>query len=240
MIFFKSIRKVRAISFDLDDTLYDNQPVITSAEKRFSLYLKNHFALPDVVADPVFWRTYSDDCIRRYPQLDNDVTRLREVMLVRALKDLGHPIDEGMAKQLTAYFIKIRSQIVVPKSSFELLSELHARYPMACLSNGNSDINQDGLAGYFDYDLRPSVDGCRCKPNQDLFVHFARLAGVKPCEVLHVGDDPFTDVYGAVAAGCQCAWLERGIAGKTSGTDCLRILPEVQLSSLEELRQLLF
>lgn len=239
MIFCKGCPKARAVSFDLDDTLYDNQPVIRSAEERFSRYLQERYGLCDETLSPSYWMGWSDWCIRTWPELDNDVTLLREAMLFEALRDLGHPISRTQARELTAHFIRIRSEIEVPQGSLALLSDLRAKYPLACISNGNSDIVQDGLAQYFDYDLRPSAHGDRCKPSPDLFLKFAKLAGVRPCEVLHVGDDPFTDVQGAASAGCQSAWLERGIAGKTSGAGELRILPTIQISSLEELRALL-
>lgn len=239
MIFRKSPGPVKAVSFDLDDTLYDNQPVIFSAEERFSRYLRERYVLGPEVLDPMYWRRWSSWCISNRPELDNDVTLLREDMLMRSLASLGHPISPEEARELTAYFIKIRSEIEVPESSLRLLSDLGRRYPLACISNGNSDTRQDGLAPYFDYDLRPSAHGPACKPNPDLFLKFADLAGVRPSEVLHVGDDPFTDILGAAGAGCQSAWLECGIAGKTAGPESLRILPTVQISSLEELRAML-
>ncbi len=239
MIFWKGPSRIRAVSFDLDDTLYDNQPVISSAEERFSNILMDRYSLPGEVLDPMYWMRWSAWCIENRPELDNDVTLLRQVMLHEALRSLGHPISKDEAVELTALFIRIRSEISVPASSLKLLSDLGAKYPLACISNGNSDTVQDGLAPYFDYDLRPSANGPRCKPSPDLFLKFASLAGVRPCEVLHVGDDPFTDILGAACAGCQSAWLERGIAGKTAGAGDLLILPTLQISSLEELRALL-
>lgn len=239
MIFWKGPSRIRAVSFDLDDTLYDNQPVIRSAEERFSRILADRYSLPGEALDPVYWMRWSSWCIKRRPELDNDVTQLRQAMLFEALRQLGHPISISEARDLTALFIRIRSEISVPESSLRLLSDLGAKYPLACISNGNSDTVQDGLAPYFDCDLRPSASGPRCKPCPDLFLKFAERSGVRPCEVLHVGDDPFTDILGAACAGCQSAWLERGIAGKTAGADELMILPTLQISSLEELRALL-
>ncbi|MGN0909153.1 MAG: HAD-IA family hydrolase [Succinivibrio sp.] len=239
MIFWKGRGPVRAVSFDLDDTLYDNQPVIASAEARFSRYIMERYGLGPEVLDEGYWMRWSDWCISSFPELDNDVTLLREQMLLHSLSELGHPISRGEARELVRHFIRIRSEITVPEGSLRLLCDLKEKYPLACVSNGNSDIRQDGLCRYFDYDLRPSAKGPRCKPNPDLFLQFASLAGVRPCQVLHVGDDPFTDVLGAESAGCQSAWLERGIAGKTAGADSLRILPDVQLSSLDELRAIL-
>ena len=39
MIFYKKLSKIKAVSFDLDDTLYDNHPVIDEAERWFKAYL---------------------------------------------------------------------------------------------------------------------------------------------------------------------------------------------------------
>jgi putative hydrolase of the HAD superfamily len=42
-----------------------------------------------------------------------------------------------------------------------------------------------------------------------MFAALRAMAGVPAEEILHVGDDPITDVVGARQAGMQTAWLNR-------------------------------
>jgi putative hydrolase of the HAD superfamily len=239
VIFLKGLHGIKAVSFDLDDTLYDNVPCIKRAEELYLEHLTEIFGLTGRARDLKWWSQERQALLCLRPELDNDVTELRVQELIYCLNQEGIAVSDAQARELTAWFIRVRSEIPVPESSKKLLCDLGARYPLACISNGNSDTVQDGLAPFFKWDLRPSVRGARTKPYPDLFVDFATKAGVRPCEVLHVGDDPFTDVEGAVGAGCQCAWLRRGIAGKTADWDRLKILPSIVLDRLEELRGLL-
>lgn len=241
MRFYKGLGKIRALSFDLDDTLYDNVPIINRAEDLLQRELERRYDLAGTQADAAFWKEQRVSALHDEPELEHDVTELRIRTLERGFEFLGRPLKggRGEARALIDYFIWVRSQIAVPDTSTGLLADLRQRYQVAAVSNGNSDIAQDGLKPYFSYDLRPTLHRFKSKPAPDLFHEYARLLNIPPCEILHVGDDPVTDVQGAVEAGCQCAWLRGGYAGKCDLEPNLTVLPHVELSSLEELRTLL-
>ena len=42
MQFFRPINKVKAMTFDLDDTLYNNEPIIRKAEKALQAHIAKH------------------------------------------------------------------------------------------------------------------------------------------------------------------------------------------------------
>lgn len=241
MKFYKALKPVKALSFDLDDTLYDNVPVISKAEEHFALMLTRRYGLPQKCEHNSFWKEIKDLALQREPQLRDDVTALRVQGLLDAFALLKQPLEGGRdeAYALIGEFIKIRSEISVPKSSFELLGDLRRKYTVAALSNGNSDLNVSGLASFFDYDFRPEIGGPRSKPCADLFLKYASLLGIEPSQILHVGDEPQTDINGAVKAGCQCAWLYRGYAGKSTDERVLFAIPTLVLDNLLELRGLL-
>ncbi|WP_294563734.1 HAD-IA family hydrolase [Succinatimonas hippei] len=243
MKFFKKfdVTKVKALSFDLDDTLYDNHPVIKRAEEIFAVYLQNRYHLPPSFGTDSFWSAMKLAEGLRHPEFKEDVTKLRVHTLYEGFKALNRPLPQGMkeAEELVAYFVSIRSKAKVPDSSFKLLSQLREHYPVAALSNGNSDLKVSGLFNSFDYNLRPSFSGFKAKPHADLFNAYASMLKIKPENILHVGDEPYSDVHGAVYAGCQCAWLYRGFAGDSPGFSEIRVLPQVVLSNLCELKELL-
>lgn len=241
MKFYKALQKVKALSFDLDDTLYDNVPVISKAEEDFARMLTIRYGLPHKCAASAFWKEIKDQTVKREPKLADDVTAQRVQGLLDAFTLLHQPLAGGKdeACDLIREFIAIRSKINVPESSKQLLSRLGEKYTLAAISNGNSDLKVSGLIAYFDYDLRPKIGGPRRKPSVDLFYEYATLLKISPQEILHIGDEPQTDINGAVRAGCQCAWLYRGYAGKSSDETPLRALPTLVLDNLLELQDLL-
>ncbi len=241
MRFYKALSKVKALTFDLDDTLYNNAPRIAAAEAWFAAYLTERYALPQFTANPAFWAQLKEECAAAAPSLRDDVTLLRARALEYSFARLKCPLSSpSEAMELVQIFIRKRSEVPVPPASLQLLSYLKSRLPLAAVSNGNVQLEALGLQPYFVFDLRPSLQpGRRSKPCADLFYEAAARFGCAPSEILHVGDEPATDVNGALGAGCQCAWLKGGIAGLSPGSVALRQLPTLELDSLQEL-QLLF
>ena len=76
------------------------------------------------------------------------------------------------------------------------------------MSNGNADLQRCGIADLFDGHVTAIAAGA-AKPDARIFAALERMAGVSAEEVLHVGDDPLTDVVGARQAGMQTVWLNR-------------------------------
>ena len=77
------------------------------------------------------------------------------------------------------------------------------------------------------------------KHHLDLFKECSRITKVSPHEILHIGDDPYTDVYGAICAGFNCAWLYKGYTGISNDEKHLKVLPHIQLDNILELDSLL-
>ncbi len=57
---------------------------------------------------------------------------------------------------------------------------------------------------------------------------------IAPEQLLHVGDCGSNDVYGAISAGCQSAWLNQYQVGKP-----LKVLPTLELENIEQLADIL-
>jgi putative hydrolase of the HAD superfamily len=72
------------------------------------------------------------------------------------------------------------------------------------------DVLEDtGLAGRFDAVLTSAEEGV-AKPDGELFRRaLERAGGIAPADALHAGDDPRTDVRGALAAGLRAVLVDR-------------------------------
>ena len=235
MEFFRRLGAVRAISFDLDDTLYDNRPVIEHAEQWMVAHMRDRY-LETAMYDRSWWHRLKLDLQRQQPALMDDVSLCRRVLLQRGLMDGG--MNEAMAHQeaesVFVRFLEVRSQIAVPDTTRRILSALAQKYPLVVISNGNVLLERLGLDGHFQHVLKAG-GGFRMKPAPDLFTDMARRLQLAPQQILHVGDDVTTDVAGAVHNGYRSAWLND--VGQDWRT--LRILPDVMLTRLEQLLTLL-
>ncbi len=243
MKFFKHIdlSKIKVLSFDLDNTIYDCQSVLTRAEDWFTQYLCDTYGLGGACLKYDFWAQIKSEVLHNNPKLADDVTYLREVSLVEAFDRLKIPLKNGIddARKLVELFVQHRSAGYVHPQIYDMLSQLKAKYPMIAVSNGNLNPEQIDVAKYFEADIRPSIDGLRRKPFSDMFIECAKFKNVKIDEILHIGDDPFTDVFGAVQAGCKCAWVYKGYTGISPDEKFLKVLPDILLDDVLELNNLL-
>jgi len=224
----------KVISFDLDDTLYDNVPVMQRAEEVVQNYIVEQF--PQTAEWGMHhWRRFRDEVSRTDETLASDMTMLRLKTLELGLKQFGIGNASTAANNIMDVFLSERSNFQVPQDSFELLEALKQRYQLIALSNGNVDAGKIGLTQYFDRVIQPG-DGIRGKPLPDMFAAAQRdMPALQPHEFLHVGDHPYSDVLGAQRHGWQSAWLTSGLGTQ----EHLSVLPTVTLHNLYQLQQLL-
>ena len=237
MIFYRSPRRFRAVTLDLDDTLYDNRPVIARAENLFMEYLTERFS----ALRSFSWQQYAD--IRSWlyeldPLLRRDVSLARLEIVKKALTLHGVPEDDAAAgaREALARFVRVRSEFRVPEESIEAVRKIAARIPTAALTNGNVDYTVIGLDGIFRTVVRSGRD-VPPKPDRAMFDEAARRLGVGTSEILHVGDDPVTDIRGAVSAGCLTAMF--AFRPEYRNVSRCTILPDISLSSLDEVLELI-
>ncbi|MGQ4277455.1 HAD-IA family hydrolase [Pseudidiomarina sp. E22-M8] len=236
MQFFRRLQPIQAISFDLDDTLYDNVPVMQRAEAQSYQTLCELF--PEAAQwTRQQWATRRWQLMQTEPQLASDMTALRLATLARGLGELGvaaRAAKQG-AEDVFETFLHYRNQVQVPVDTHELLRVLGERYPLVALSNGNVDTAAIGIREYFAVVVQPST-GVRGKPHPDMFAHANQQFPKFPAPAwLHVGDSPYADILGAHRMGWQSAWFRSGLYA----ADELQVLPTLAFDYLPQLQQLL-
>ncbi|WP_199610271.1 HAD-IA family hydrolase [Flocculibacter collagenilyticus] len=238
---FKKLQPIKAISFDLDDTLYHNAPVIARAEQAQQRYLIAHAPKVKYV-EHGYWREIRHQLIHEQPYLGHDISQLRKEVIKTGLMQLGY--DARFAKQLAAHaftvFLAQRNNITIPEFIKALLSTLQQHYKLIAITNGNADINQFGLADYFEFSVSagstPLNDAStvfKMKPHASMFEFALAQLAIQPSELLHVGDSHNSDVLGALRAGCQTAWLdhEQSLSARLA-------LPHIYIDDITELMEL--
>lgn len=237
MIFYRQWSKVNALSFDLDDTLYDNHPIIIQAELALLSFLHQHY--PDTAhTSKAFWQSQSRDLCRQNPLLRNDMSLLRHKSLHQGLQACGY---QGVAlteavHESYEYFYMERSNFTVTDEVLSVLSALAEKYPLVAITNGNVDLAQIGIADYFSHCFKASMQLPK-KPSSIMFERTYQTLDIQPQQLLHVGDNLKNDVFGAISAGAKAAWYAYDRPMELN-SESVMTLPHVQLDALEELLQL--
>ena len=91
MQFFRSINNVEAMTFDLDDTLYNNEPIIRRAEQALQAHIAEHHHLAAKLTS-LDWLQLKRAAIAKDARLASDMGQLRRVVLSAALS--GTPANQ--------------------------------------------------------------------------------------------------------------------------------------------------
>lgn len=224
---------IKAVLFDLDDTLWPIVPVIKRAET--ILYEWLGINAPEVT------RQFTIDALRarrlalleENPHYAIDLRALRHLGLTEAFISVGE--DVAKVDLAIEIFSAARNEVNLFEDVVPTLSRLSTRVALGSVSNGVADLETIGLAHFFRASVAAHRLGC-AKPDPAIFHTACELLNVAPEEALYVGDDPFLDVEGAQKAGLRAAWMNRdGLKPPTSLPDTIR--PDVVCSTLYELDQ---
>lgn len=200
------LSNVRAIAFDLDNTLWDVEPVLARAEACLFAWLQQNCPRIAQRVSPEDMRTAREQLARREPHHAHDLSYLRLTALAAHARDYGY--DERIASEAFEVFLAARNQVQLFADVAPALARLRQRYRLATLSNGNADLARIGLDQAFTVSLNARQIGA-AKPHPRCFERLAHELGLAPREILYVGDDPLLDVEAARAAGLGSAWMNR-------------------------------
>lgn len=198
--------KVRAICFDLDNTLWDVWPVIMRAEQAMYDFLAQRY--PRVVANMTMemMRKAREETAAAHPQMRHDFTFLRKQTLREHAREFGYA--EHMAEEAFDAFITARNQVELYADVLPALEQLRTRYRLFTASNGNADIGKIGLGRFFERTINARLVGA-LKPDPAIFHKVIEGTDLRPEEVAYVGDDPALDIEGARGAGMHAIWIDR-------------------------------
>lgn len=192
--------KVKVISFDLDDTLWDNSGVIEKCEQELYNFLcKKHPPFGEHYSKETMHRVSEQFLAQDVPHFDN-MTTLRKAVIEHMLLETAG--DLNLVNQAFGVFYYWRNQIQIPELTYQLLDKLNKQYSLFAVSNGNSNLYWLGLMGYFEKHYIAGVDG-RAKPSADMLHKICDLKNIEPQELLHIGDNHDTDIQSSINADCQ-------------------------------------
>lgn len=200
------------VTFDLDNTLWDVDPVIVRAEYAMESWFEERFPGFYDECNFAWQQQMKAELVAQTPELAGNLTALRLEIYRHALKRFQLPSEECemVAKAALAHFVEWRQRVDLFPHVTDVLEELYQDYALAVITNGNADVYHPyiGLGNYFEFALRADQQGI-AKPSAELFEMAAQQAKVSTEQIIHIGDHPRDDVYGAANAGAKTIWFNR-------------------------------
>ena len=226
------MNNIRAITLDLDDTLWEIHPVIRRAEQRLYEWLGENCPRITEMYSPIDLREVRAQIVIEFADRAHDLTFLRYTVLGRIGVAAGYGTD--FIDDAFNVFDAVRNDVDIFPEVIPALQALGEQFRLIAVTNGNANLESIGIRHLFDDVVTAAMAGA-AKPAPAVFDMAVQVGGASKTETLHVGDHPLYDVDGARAAGLRTAWVNR--------TDGLwpneYAVPEIEVAHIGELPELL-
>jgi HAD superfamily hydrolase (TIGR01549 family) len=198
--------QIRAITLDLDDTLWPFAPIGARIDLVLHEWMLEHSPVTAARFPPAAMRQLRERSYAENPQLHHDLSALRRLTIAQALQCSG--ADPALLEPAYEVFYAARNQVDYYPDALAALTRIAAHVPVAALSNGNADLQRIGLMHLFAFQLGSREHGA-AKPAASIFHAACARLHTPPAQVLHVGDHIEMDVLGALDAGLRSCWINR-------------------------------
>ncbi len=228
-------KKIKVLTFDLDDTLWECMPIIEKAEQKLREWLNNHY--PKITSSYSIEEFFNYRVIlsNQYSDKAHDFSFIRQKLLFDCAINSGYSqkIATEVRNRGFDVFITERSNVTLYNDVIPAFKILSKQFRLGALTNGNVDLSKTELNTYFSFTLNAITVGYP-KPDSRFFQHACNLANVDSSEIIHIGNHPVHDVQGATEFGIESVWLNRN---KSQWPDLPK--PNNTIESLNELHDLL-
>lgn len=238
--------RIRAVFFDLDDTLCDDLGVMERSIRQTAAHAAER--LPGITADALTdaYVRLSDDYWWNQINLVKppSIAEVRRNLWQKAMAECvsGEACDAALVEEVAEVYGDLRrvGAMLFPDALLTLEGLRAQGYKLALITNGVSETHAQkvvalGIRDHFDTVLMPDVIGV-AKPDPRVFYIACERLGVAPEEAAHVGDSLVSDVAGAKQANLGAAiWFNpRGLKLPDDAPQ-----PDFELAALSDLPELL-
>jgi putative hydrolase of the HAD superfamily len=241
---------IRAIAFDLWETLITDTPALSRAQER--LRLERMGAILGRPADGIeqAYRRIWHRCQELYWSRDEDIPCRRQ--LEHFVEELAHDADEPTLAALEdAYAMAaVETLPAIVAGADEVIPALKERgFRIGLISNTGRTpgyalreiLDRLGLASSIDAMVFSNEHGF-CKPQRSIFEALRSSFGVAYDEMMFVGDNLYVDVHGAQRCGMTAVHFvppQRGTAIAPPVDHGLEIVPDATITDLRELEDVI-
>jgi len=200
---------IRAIFFDLDNTLFDHSRVV-----RLALHTTFHhfIGLHDGINFNTFLRCYlqnNDELWKGLASGDYTSEELRNLRFSMTLDDLN--LKTELTPSMNTFFMsEYMNHHYWIDGARNICQYLSGKYPVGVITNGFAEVQRKkfkhlNLQEYVLYSITSEEAGVM-KPNRRIFDFALTKSGTNAKNTLYVGDHFESDIIGAKQAGWKTAW----------------------------------
>ncbi len=211
------MRDLRAVLFDLDDTLHDDTQAFTSAAEEVARDVAAEYGIDALALKEAyvaeaegFWKRLTADHVHQL--LVTKLTSLRARLWGTALSSVGLDDPRLTERSAANYNLYRRKYFALFPGALDLLKRLKAAgKKLGLVTNGVSETHREKIAllevsEYFDAIFLADEVGM-VKPDPRLFAHACEKLGNGPAATAMVGDRYERDIAGAIEAGLFTVWM---------------------------------
>lgn len=200
-------RKTKAVLWDLDDTLYSRRD---AARALFPGMFK---ACLYPQRDDAFLNEAADYMMTNVPRNSMVHETAFQALIAK------YPPDKPYVRShcVDYYYTHMRRFVRPSPEALEIVQKLRAmgirqaivtNITPDCLEYQKAKVKALGIAHLFDAVIYSAEFGAH-KPDRRIFDHAATILGVSNDQCVFVGDDPNSDIAGALNAGMEAVWLDQ-------------------------------
>lgn len=206
------MKGIKLITFDLDDTLWDNVPTIKKAEIDTRKWIEERVGKID-------WGDFNDfinlreELIKDDPVIEWDISKLRKEIFKKKLEHVKpQSLRNKIVEEAFDIFIKKRHEIKLFNGVENALDSLSKKYSLGVLTNGNADVYKFTIGKYFEFSIS-SLEAKNSKPHRAHFdMAISEMEDVSFNEILHIGDHQINDILFAYNLGIDVLWFNNNNA----------------------------
>jgi len=204
---------IRAVGFDLDDTLLDHRSAASAGLA--ALVKQQDWVYEGVIELGKEWERVERLHFANYiagalTMREQRRERMRDFLALAEVEVRDTELDELFEEYLSHY---AKSWVPFPDVRRTLENLSHLGFRLAVLTNGQQEQQESKLASMGFLEMFESVLAIGTltapKPDARAFLELSSALGCLPDEVLYVGDDPHCDAIAATKAGLHGVWLNR-------------------------------
>jgi len=211
--FWLDNKHIKAVLFDLDDTLFDHKfsrrKGLAALQEKFPQLKASSIEDLEKEHEKLLSADYGRVLDGKVSAVDATTQRIRKLCEMHGIN-----LDSEEAKIATSIYSKayMKSRQAVPGSK-ELLTALKNKAKVGVVTNGLVGAQIEKLrvcqvAEPLDFIvISEAVE--QKKPSKEIFELALKRANVRPSEAVYVGDSWDSDVLPAVSVGMKAVWLNR-------------------------------
>ena len=200
-------KKIELITFDLDDTLWDNMPTIRKAEIDTRKWIEDKVGR-------IEWGDFDDflnlreELIIEDKSIAWDISKLRKEIFRKKLINVEpESYRNELVDKAFEMFIQKRHEVEFYDGVEESIEQLSQKYSLGILTNGNADVFKFKIGKFFDFSIS-SLEAKDSKPNRSHFDQaLNKINSSNYSDMLHIGDHQINDVFGAFNLGIEALWF---------------------------------